>query len=98
MLRDIQVALRSLASRPGPSLIVVATLALGIGVNTALFSVLNAVLLRPLPYPEPDRVMTVWESNPEIGIDQDQASAGTFVDWRQGSRSFDLAPLSRTLS
>ncbi len=88
MLRDVRVALRSLASRPGSSLIVVATLALGIGVNTALFSVLNAVLLRPLPYPEPDRVMTVWESNPGIGIDQDQASAGNFVDWQQGSRSF----------
>lgn len=89
MLRDLRVSLRSLIQTPGPSLVIVATLALGVGVNTALFSVLNAVLLRPLPYPEPERVMSVWESNPAGGIEQDQVSAGNFVDWRDGASSFE---------
>jgi len=65
-----------------------ATLGLGIGINTAIFTVVNGVFLRPLPYPDPDRVMTVWETNPQLDIAQDGVSAGTYRDWTERAGSF----------
>lgn len=67
----------------------VLTLALGIGANTALFSVTNAVLLRPLPYPEPDRLVAMCESNPRLGWDRHAASLGAYSDWREQSAVFE---------
>ena len=81
-------ALRTLRGSPGFTLVVIATLGLGIGINTAIFSLVNGVLLRPLPYAEPERVMTVWESNPQLDILQDQVSAGTYRDWAERASSF----------
>lgn len=63
MIRDLKEALRSIRTNPGVAFIIIATLALAIGANTALFSVLNSVLLRPLPYPDPDELVVVWENN-----------------------------------
>ena len=88
MLRDLQHALRSLARSPGFAAVTVLTLALGIGVTTTMFSVVDAVLLEPLPYAEPHRVMTLWESNPGLGIEQEQVAAGTFLDWKTRTRDF----------
>ncbi len=87
-LQDVRYGWRKLASRPGFAAVAVLTLALGVGANTAIFSVVNAVLLRPLPYPEADRLVRVWEVSPR-GDDHNVVSRGNFMDWRDGARSFD---------
>ncbi len=87
-MQDIRFAFRTLRNNPGFTLVVMATLGLGIGINTAIFSMVNGVLLRPLPYTEPDRIMTVWEANPQLDIAQDQVAAATFLDWVERSESF----------
>ena len=89
MLRDLKEAVRSVVSRPGPAAVVVATLALAIGANTSLFSVLNGVLLRPLGYPEPEELVILWGENREQNIAGAQLSTADFVDFRERARSFD---------
>jgi putative ABC transport system permease protein len=86
--RDIRHALRMLAHSPGFSLVAVLTFALGIGVNTAVFSVFNGVLLRPLPYSDPDRITMVWMDNRRQNIKEDITSYPNFRDWRDQSASF----------
>jgi putative ABC transport system permease protein len=73
----------------GFTLVAVLTLALGIGANTAIFSVIHGVLLRPLPFPEPERLVTLWESQPTRGIEQEAVSVPTFADWQAQSRAFE---------
>ena len=87
-MQDIRFAFRTLRNNPGFTLVVMVTLGLGIGINTAIFSVVNGVLLRSLPYDEPDRIMTLWEANPQLGIAQDQVAAATYLDWAEQSQSF----------
>lgn len=89
MIRDIQFAIRSLLKRPGFTAIVVLTLALGIGANAAVFSVINAVLLRPLPYRDADRVVTVWQNNTKAGIPENNVAPANFIDWSEQSNSFE---------
>jgi putative ABC transport system permease protein len=90
LLKDIRYGLRGLLKRPGFTLVAIITLALGIGANTAIFSVVNAVVLRPLPYAEPDRLMTLWETMP--GENQRSVAPGNFVDWKSQNKTFeDLA-------
>lgn len=67
LFKDIRYGVRSLLKRPGFAAIAVVTLALGIGANTAIFSVVNTLLLRPLPFKEPDRLVQVWEANIKRG-------------------------------
>jgi predicted permease len=86
--RDVRHALRMLVHSPGFSLVAVLTFALGIGVNTAVFSVFNGVLLRPLPYPEPDRITMIWMDNRRQNIKEDITSYPTFRDWREQSTSY----------
>jgi putative ABC transport system permease protein len=78
-----------LLKKPGFTLIAVLTLALGIGANTAIFSVINAVLLRPLPYAEPGRLVALWETNAQRPMSRDSISYPNFFDWRAQSKSFD---------
>ena len=89
MIKDIQFAARSLLKRPGFTLIVVLTLALGIGANAAVFSVINAVLLRPLPYRDADRVVTLWQNNIKAGIPRNDVAPANFIDWSEQSTSFE---------
>jgi len=89
MRADIAYALRSLRNYPLFSAVAVLTLALGIGVNTAIFTVVQGVLLRPLPYPDPDRLMMLWTYNPRQGFDKDVGTYPNFEDWRRDSRSFE---------
>jgi len=89
MLRDFKEAFRSVLGNPGVAFVVVATLALAIGANTALFSVLNGVLLRPLPYPDPDELVILWETNPSQDITESQISTGNYRDFRARAASFD---------
>ena len=81
-MSDLKFAIRQLLKNPGFTAIAVLTLALGIGANTAIFSVINGLLLKPLPYPEPDRLVTLWERNPKRGIEQDRVSGPNYLDWR----------------
>jgi putative ABC transport system permease protein len=86
VLQDVCYAVRQLRRSPAFTIAAVACLALGIGANTAIFSAVNGVLLRPLPFPEPDRLITIWGFHPSIG--RETASLPDFLDWRQQARSF----------
>ena len=92
--QDLRYAARALRKSPGFTMVATITLALGVGVNTAIFSVVNAVMLRPLPYAEPDRLIRIWESNPEGGWPQFAASHPNFLDWRAESRRFETVAAS----
>ena len=85
---SLRIAIRSLRRTPGFTAVVVLTLALGIGATTAIFSVVNAVLLNPLPYPSADRLMMVWVTNPAENIDKDVTSFPTFSDWEAQATTF----------
>jgi putative ABC transport system permease protein len=89
LLSDLRHAFRSLRKAPGFTAVAVQTLALGVGANTAVFSLINAVLLRPLPYPQPDRPVLVWESAPFFGIQDSPVAPANYVDWRARGRSFE---------
>ena len=89
LLSDIRYSLRILLKRPGFTLVAVITLALGIGANTAIFSVVNAVLLRPLPFKNPDRLMTLWENNLKQGQDHGAVGGANFTDWRNRNQVFE---------
>lgn len=86
LLQDVRYGLRTLARNPGFAAVAVIALALGIGANTAIFSVVNGVMLKPLPYADPDRLMLVSESSP--GFSSMSVAYPNFLDWKEQSRSF----------
>jgi len=87
--QDVRYGVRMLLKHPGFTFIAVLTLALGIGVNTALFSVVNAVLLRPLPYAEPERLVQIYEANAQQGFDRFAFSLANFIDHRDQQTGFE---------
>jgi putative ABC transport system permease protein len=87
-LQDVRHAARSLRKSPGFTAVAALTLALGVGANTAIFSVVNTVMLRPLPFSNPDRLVRIWESDPEHGRPTFSASHPNFLDWRSEARTF----------
>ncbi len=88
-MRDLRYGARALLRAPGFTAVATLTLALGIGANTAIFSVVNAVLLKPLSYREPDRLVFVWEKNTAIGKDRDLVAPPNYLDWKAQNAVFD---------
>src|SRR5574338_32667 len=86
---ELRYAARSLVRRPGLSIAGLVTLALGIGANTAIFSIVNSVLLQPLPFREPDRLVTAWTTVPSQGVTEGFASYPDFRDWKDRAKSFE---------
>ena len=86
---ELKFAIRQLLKNPGFTAVAVLTLALGIGANTALFSVVNGVLLRPLPFREQHRLVTLWESSPAQGLPQQAVSPPTLADWQNQNGPFE---------
>jgi putative ABC transport system permease protein len=88
-INDLRYTLRVLTRRPTFSAIVIITLALGIGANTAIFTVVDATLVRGLPYKNPERLMQVWENKPQEKTNQREASYPDFLDWKTNNRTFE---------
>jgi putative ABC transport system permease protein len=98
LMQDVRFAVRQMGKRPGFTAVIVLTMALGIGANAAIFTVLDAVLLRPLPYTQPERLVKLWSRFTGIGMPNDQnwVSAPEFRDYQQLNRSFgEMAAISQ---
>jgi predicted permease len=90
MFQDVRFGFRMLRNKPGFTLIAIITLALGIGATTAIFSVVNGVLLRQLPYRDEARLVTLWQHNLKSGIEREEASPANFFDWRDRVQACDV--------
>ena len=90
LIQDLRYAVRTLVKSPGFAVAAVLTLALGIGANTAIFSFVDTILLRPLPYDAPDRLVMVWQDERERGsIAKEWTSPPNFADWRERNATFE---------
>jgi predicted permease len=94
--QDVQYALRMLRKNFMLTAVIVASLAIGIGANSAIFSVVDALLLRPLPYPQPERLAAVWLHSPAIGILRDWPSPGQYIDIQNENHSFEQMALAQS--
>ena len=92
-IADVRYALRGLRRSPGFTAAAIATLALGIGANTAVFSIVRGVLLSPAGFPDADRLMALWEKNPKQGYEENPPSVPDVDDWRRENRSFERLAL-----
>ncbi len=95
-LQDFRYAFRMLRKNVVLTLVILASLAIGIGANSAIFSVVDALLLRPLPYPHPDRLAAVWLHSPGIGILRDWPSPGEYIDVQNQNHSFERMALAQS--
>ena len=89
LAQDLRYGLRSLVRNPGFSVVAILALALGIGPNSAIFTIVNAVLMKPLPMPEPNRVVMIWQTLLKSGFDQMPVSANDYLDWKRQAHSFE---------
>src|ERR1700683_4305638 len=95
-LQDFRYAVRMLRKNLVLTVVIVASLAIGIGANSAIFSVVDALLLRPLPYPHPEQLAVVWLHSPAIGILRDWPSPGQFIDIQNQNHSFEQMALAQS--
>src|SRR5690348_18065177 len=95
-LQDFRYALRTIRKNLVLSGVIVVSLAIGIGANTAIFSAVDALLLRPLPYPHPERLTAVWLHSPRIGIFRDWPSPGEYIDLQNQNHSFAQMALAQS--
>jgi len=95
LLSDARYAVRNLLRRPAFTLIAVVTLALGIGANTAIFSAINALLLKPLPFPELDRVVAIWDKMPSRGVPHNEVTFANYLDLKKQNQTFEQLALYR---
>jgi putative ABC transport system permease protein len=95
LLRDLRYGMASLGRDPGFAAVTIALLALGIGANTAMFSIVDAVMLKPLPFPEPERMVRVWESTPQ---GRNGTTTLTFLDWKRQSDVFEALSVENPTS
>jgi putative ABC transport system permease protein len=102
LVQDLRSSARLLLKHPGFALTACLTLAIGIGATTALFSVVDAVLLRPLPYKDEERLVTLWQTRPQSGGAREETSPGVFLDWRERNQSCEklaaVEPFGHTLT
>jgi putative ABC transport system permease protein len=102
LVQDGRYGLRLLAAQPGVTAVAVLTLALGIGANSAIFSAVDAILLRPLPYSDPDRLVMVWEKRPAEGVMNNVVAPADYVDWARLNTVFEsmaaLLPITADLT
>ena len=96
MFHDVRYALRTLRKNITLTLVIVVSLAIGIGANSAIFTVVDALLLRPLPYPHADRLAAVWLHSPAIGILRDWPSPGQYIDVQNENHSFEVMALAQS--
>jgi predicted permease len=95
-LQDFRFAVRMLRKNALSTIVILASLAIGIGANSAIFSVVDSLLLRPLPYPQPDRLAAVWLHSPAIGIVRDWPSPGQYIDIQNENHSFEQMALAQS--
>ena len=88
-MRDIRYTARLMRKDPGFTGLIILTLGLGIGANSALFSVVDAVLLKSLPYRDPDKLVMVWERNPGLSVEKQCVSPGNLLDWQNRNHVFE---------
>ena len=94
LIQDLRYGFRMLVNSPGFTVVAIVTLALGIGANTALFSVIHGVLLSPLPFPEPDQLVTLHENKPNF--EGGSVSYPNFLDWQKDNHTFSALAVGRT--
>ncbi|HEY3040830.1 MAG TPA: ABC transporter permease [Pyrinomonadaceae bacterium] len=95
LLRDLRFSIRSILKRPALTIIAIVTLAIGIGANSAIFSLVNALLLKPLPFADPDRIVALWDKVPSRGVERNEVAVANYLDWRAQNKTLEQLGIYR---